>query len=108
MNQITEMKQNLTELFVKLKTIIDLESPQREYQMLRLAIIAEYDAANLYENMAHFCQDENVRRVLLDVAKEEKEHIGEFEYLLESLDTEHEPAEEEGEEEVKDLIKRRE
>jgi rubrerythrin len=71
--------------------------------ILRLAIIAEYDAASLYEKMAEETSDKNIKKVLLEVANEEKAHIGEFEFLLEHVDPEHETNEEKGEEEVMDL-----
>jgi len=100
MNQINEMKQSLMELFIELQSVVQLPSPQKEMQMLRLAIVAEYDAANLYENMAHFCTNENVKEVLLDIAQEEKVHIGELETLLSEIDDEHDDSMEEGEEEV--------
>lgn len=81
-------------------------SLQKDIEMLRTAIIAELDAANLYEQMAAQASTDLVRRIMLDIAREEKVHIGEFEVLLEDLDTDHEEAEEEGEEEVMELIER--
>ena len=42
--------------------------------------------------------------MLLDVANEEKVHIGEFEALLEKIDLEHEPNEDKGEEEVEEEL----
>ncbi len=72
-------------------------------ELLREAILAEYDASNLYHQMAKKAQSQDVKRVLLHVANEEKEHIGEFEALLEKLDPDHEKHEEEGEKEVKDM-----
>lgn len=72
-------------------------------EVLREAIIAEYDAANLYLQMAAKVKNPAVKRVLEHVAQEEKVHIGEFETLLEKLDQEHEPSEEEGEEEIKKM-----
>jgi hypothetical protein len=55
---------------------------------LRNAIAAEIDAVNLYEQMAEDTEDEKVKKVLLDVAKEEKTHIGEFSTLLLKVDPE--------------------
>jgi len=43
---------------------------------LRLSIIAELDAISLYTQLARAIDDEDVRRVLLDVAREEKTHVG--------------------------------
>lgn len=55
-------------------------------QALRWAIIAELDAINFYEQLASHIEDENIRKVFLAVANEEKEHVGEFLALLLSLD----------------------
>ena len=46
-------------------------------EILRLGIIAELDAVNLYEQLAATTEDENIIKILLDIAKEEKIHIGE-------------------------------
>lgn len=55
-------------------------------EILRAAIIAELDAVNLYEQMANLTKDDSIKAVLLDVAKEEKTHIGEFQALLLQFD----------------------
>lgn len=72
-------------------------------QILRAAIIAEFDAINLYEQMAANVKDKDIKKVLLDIAKEEKTHVGEFEALLKNFDKEHEKELENGEDEVKEL-----
>jgi|SRR5450759_1733532 rubrerythrin len=59
-------------------------------QILRAGIIAELDAINLYEQMAALATNENIRTTLLDVAKEEKTHVGEFQALLLEVDKEQE------------------
>ena len=51
-------------------------------EILRLAIIAELDAVNLYEQLAATTENEAIRSVLLDVAREEKTHVGEFQTIL--------------------------
>lgn len=51
-------------------------------EILRVGIIAELDAINLYEQMAAMAQDNGIRKMLLDIAKEEKTHVGEFQALL--------------------------
>jgi rubrerythrin len=38
--------------------------------ILRTGVIAEFDAINLYEQMAAMTKNSNVKKVLLDVAKE--------------------------------------
>ncbi len=55
--------------------------------LLRLAIIAELDAISFYMQAARLVDDEDVRRVFLDVAEEEKEHVGEFLELLYRYDS---------------------
>jgi rubrerythrin len=59
-------------------------------EILRAAIIAELDAINLYEQMAGITQNRNIKKLLLDVAKEEKTHVGEFQAFLLMEDTEQE------------------
>ncbi len=53
-----------------------------EREILRAGIIAELDAINLYEQMAALTKKESVRKILLDIAREEKTHVGEFQSLL--------------------------
>ena len=93
----------LNELFVNLMDIQKITQPQRDLQMLRLAITAELDAVNLYESMARMTTNRDLRDVLLDVAREEKVHVGEFEELLEDFDEDFEDAREEGEEEIENM-----
>ncbi|MDZ4383205.1 MAG: ferritin family protein, partial [Thermodesulfovibrionia bacterium] len=72
---------------------IDLEKIKKEdlnKEILRAGIIAELDAINLYEQMAALTTNENIRKILLDVAKEEKTHVGEFQALLLREDKEQE------------------
>lgn len=57
-------------------------------EILRFAIIAELDAINLYEQMAAQTDDANMKKVLLDVASEEKTHMGEFQAMLLKIDKE--------------------
>jgi rubrerythrin len=73
-------------------------------EILRTGIIAELDAINLYEQMAALAVSKDIKRVLLDVAKEEKEHVGEFLTLLLQFDKEQEKELEEGREEVRELL----
>lgn len=72
-------------------------------KILRSAIIAELDAINLYEEMAPFAKNKHIKTVLLDVAKEEKEHVGEFQALLLTFDKEQVEALDEGKKEVEEL-----
>ncbi len=72
-------------------------------EILRAAIIAELDAVNLYEQMAALTDNEDIRRVLLDIAKEEKTHVGEFQTLLLRLDAEQVEELAHGKEEVEEI-----
>jgi rubrerythrin len=71
---------------------------------IRLAITAEHDAVQLYELIADSTPDVAVRKIMQDVANEEKEHVGEFEELLARIDPENEHFVGEGVEEAEELI----
>jgi rubrerythrin len=86
---------------------VDLNKVKQENidkEILRAGLIAEFDAINLYEQMAGLTQNDHIRKVLLDIAKEEKEHVGEFQTLLLKIDKEQTSELEEGREEVEELI----
>ena len=88
------------------KIPIDLERTKKEdldKEILRVGIIAELDAINLYEQMAALTQNENIKKILLDIAKEEKTHVGEFQTLLLKENEEQEKELEEGKKEVEEL-----
>ncbi len=85
---------------------IDLKKIKKENvdkEILRVGIIAELDAVNLYEQMAAITENENIRKVLLDIAKEEKTHVGEFQALLLKEDEEQKEELEKGREEIDEL-----
>jgi len=75
-------------------------------EILRAGIIAELDAINLYEQMAAMTGNENIRKILLDIAKEEKTHVGEFQAMLLMEDAEQREELEEGKKEVEELTGR--
>ena len=88
------------------KIPINLERISKENldkEILRAGIIAELDAINLYEQMAAMTQNAEIKTILLDIAKEEKTHVGEFQTLLLINDKEQEKELEEGKKEVKEL-----
>lgn len=89
------------------KIPIVLEKMKKEdldKEILRVAIIAELDAVNLYEQMANLTENKYLRKLLLDVAREEKTHVGEFQALLLKLDEEQVKELEEGKKEVEELM----
>ncbi len=72
-------------------------------EILRVGILAELDAVNLYEQMAAMTENESIKEILLDIAKEEKTHVGEFQALLLKKDKEQVKELEEGKKEVDEL-----
>jgi rubrerythrin len=90
------------------KIPINLERIAKEdldKEMLRSAIIAELDAVNLYEQMAALAENKHVKSVLLDIAKEEKTHVGEFQALLLMFDKQQERELVKGKKEIEELTK---
>lgn len=73
-------------------------------EILRAGIIAELDAINMYEQMASYATDKNIKKILLDIAKEEKTHVGEFQRLLLNRDKEQVKELENGIKEVKEEV----
>jgi rubrerythrin len=86
---------------------VDLKNVSEEdidKEILRAGIIAELDAVNLYEQMANLTKNANIRAVLMDVAKEEKTHIGEFQALLLQFDPQQKQELEAGAKEVEEEL----
>lgn len=77
-------------------------------QILRVGLIAELDAINLYEQLASLTKDEKIKAVFLDIAREEKTHVGELLTLLLMNDEEQEDELEEGKQEVEELLEEEE
>ena len=88
------------------KIPVDLKKAKRhiDQEILRVGLIAELDAINLYEQMAALTENKRIKKILLDIAKEEKTHVGEFQALLLKLDKEQVKELEKGRKEVKELI----
>jgi rubrerythrin len=74
--------------------------------ILRAAIIGELDAINLYEQMAALTNNEDIRKVMLDIAKEEKTHVGELQTMLLRLDQEQVQELEQGKKEVQEITRK--
>ncbi len=86
---------------------IDLKNVSQanlDKEILRAAIIAELDAVSLYEQLASMTQNDHIKQVLLDIAKEEKTHVGEFQTMLLRLDSQQKEELAHGEEEVEELV----
>ena len=80
-----------------------LKTEDLNKEILRAAIIAELDAVNLYEQMGALTEDEHIKTILLDIAREEKAHVGEFQALLLMNDKQQEKELAEGKKEVEEL-----
>jgi len=91
----------LSKIPIKIEKV---EKKLLDREILRVVIIAELDAINLYEQLAAATENENIRKVLLDVAKEEKTHVGEFQALLLKEDTEQIEELEKGKKEVEEIL----
>lgn len=72
---------------------------------VRQAVIAEHDAVAQYTLQAEATDDAFVRKVLLDIANEERVHIGELSRLLEYLTEDEDKYMQDGRREVDDAAK---
>jgi rubrerythrin len=73
---------------------------------IRYTIAAEFEAIQLYNQMADATDDELAREVLKDIADEEKVHVGEFYRLLMELDPRENDFYLQGMQEVEDEIEK--
>lgn len=97
---LVEVKRMLSQMPIKVERVSE---KLLDCEILRVAIIAELDAINLYEQLAAAAGDENVKKVLLEVAREEKTHLGEFQTLLLKVDADQVQELEKGRKEVEEL-----
>lgn len=74
-----------------------------DQEILRLGIIAELDAVSTYEQLAAMTDNEKIKKALVDIAKEEKTHVGEFQALLLEIDKEQAQELEEGRKEIEEM-----
>ncbi|HOT07796.1 MAG: Rubrerythrin [Methanosaeta sp. PtaB.Bin039] len=71
---------------------------------IRYMVAAEYEAVQLYTQLAESTDDQLARSVLLDIAEEEVVHAGEFLRLLKELAPSEEELYKEGYDEVEEII----
>ncbi len=70
------------------QTPLRLEKVRKEdidKEILRAAIIAALDAVNLYEQMAALTENKHIKTALLDIAREEKTYVEQFQALRNRL-----------------------
>ncbi|MGC8719397.1 MAG: ferritin family protein [Thermodesulforhabdaceae bacterium] len=73
---------------------------------IRFLIAAEYEAVQLYMQLAESTDDLLAKEVLKDIADEERVHAGEFLRLLKHLDPKEEEFYKEGAEEVEEIMQK--
>ncbi len=73
---------------------------------IRFLVAAEFEAVQLYMQLAESTDDELAKAVLKDIADEERVHAGEFLRLLKELEPEESKFYEEGEKEVEELMEK--
>jgi rubrerythrin len=79
---------------------------QELIRAIRYMIAAEYEAVQLYMQLAESTDDKLAIEVLQDIADEERVHAGEFLRLLKHLAPEEEELYEEGFEEVEEIMEK--
>jgi rubrerythrin len=79
-------------------------TPEELIRAIRYSIAAEYEAVQLYMQLAESIDDELASEVLKDVADEERVHAGEFLRLLKTLAPDEEKLYAEGAEEVEEMM----
>lgn len=90
--------------FVDPHTIKSGEFNDRELlRAIRQSIAAEHEAVHLYEVIADSTNNGTVKKVMQDIAKEEKVHAHEFQNLLNMLDGEEKESQEQAKKEVEEL-----
>lgn len=73
---------------------------------IRFMIASEYEAVQLYVQLAESIDDELSKKVLIDIANEERVHAGEFLRLLKHLAPDEEDFYKEGAQEVEEMMKK--
>jgi len=79
---------------------------QELIRAMRFMVAAEYEAVQLYMQLAESIDDELAKKVLIDVANEERVHAGEFLRVLKHLAPDEEEYYEEGAAEVEQEMKK--
>jgi rubrerythrin len=86
---------------------LDRKVTQEELiRAIRYSIAAEYEAIQLYMQLAEATDNEKAKAVFVDVANEEREHVGEFLRVLRELAPDEERYYQQGSEEVEQLFKK--
>jgi len=92
--------------FRKIKKVLGVmnEDTSPDERNIRELLADEQNAVRKYEEFAVSSDNEQVKRVLLDIAEEEKVHAGELRELLSILGLGSTETDEKGKQEVDDLL----
>ena len=95
--------------FTKINHVFNPSKKLDDEELLRaikFAIASEFEAIQIYQEIAAATDNLGAKHVLLDIAKEEKEHVGELRELLKVLCPADEDEYEEGAEETKENLEK--
>ena len=90
--------------FTSIKHLLGKDGKLGPIQMksaLRLSIASEEDASSLYEQIARATDDSNVKKLMLDIANEQKVHAGQFKKLLNARDPNNAVKQQQGQQEAR-------
>lgn len=73
---------------------------------IKFAIVSEFEAIQIYQQIAEATNNVGAKRVILDIAREEKQHVGELRELLKVLAPYDEDEYLEGAEETKENLEK--
>jgi rubrerythrin len=106
-DMFNELKTKITEAqFMDLSVVKNNDGPLDNREMaraLRMAIAAEHEAVHLYELIADKSTDKKIKKVMQDIADEEKVHVGEIEVILASVDSDNPEKRAEGRDEASEI-----
>ena len=71
---------------------------------IRFSIASEFEAIQIYEEIEEVIENEEAKKLLHEIAEDEKVHVGNFLYLLKLLDPEEETYYKKGTDEAKEII----
>ncbi len=73
---------------------------------IRFSIASEYEAIQIYEELEESIDNEDAKKLLHEIAEDEKVHVGNFLHLLKLLDPEEEIFYKQGCKEAKEVIEK--
>ena len=83
---------------------IDKMGDEELLRAVKFAIASEFEAIQIYQQIVAATDNKIAKVVLLDIAKEEKEHVGELRELLKILSPKDEALYDEGASETRDNL----